>query len=391
MVLLGLIRYLRGWVRFRVVGRFPERFINVALKSGIGIFDVKPENGVMYASSLLADYRYVRPVARKAGVRLSIVRRHGLPFVLNKYKSRWGIAVGAIMFIVLTLFLRSFIWTVDINGIKTLSYTEVKQALVEYGVYEGSFKPTLDTHKAERKLELEFEEIGWMSVNLIGTHATVEIKEKAKVPPPEYGSDISNIKACRDGVILSTNVRRGTAEVTPGSAVSKGQIIVSGLYENSLQEIRFVDADAEVMAETYYDFIATCDEVSSVYIPESTGNRTKLSFLWFDIPITFSPEYPPFTSLVTTKQLYLGDTAVPVRLSTQHMMHMNPEKIVLDEKTAERKLMKEFALYKLFFLSAAEDITATERFTKTPDGYELEASIVCEEDIAVKENMIVNP
>ena len=44
MVLLGLIRYLRGWVRFRVVGRFPERFINVALKSGIGIFDNTASN-----------------------------------------------------------------------------------------------------------------------------------------------------------------------------------------------------------------------------------------------------------------------------------------------------------------------------------------------------------
>jgi len=390
-VILSFIRYLRGWVRFKVVGRFPERFINVALKSGIGIFDVTPENGVMYASVLLADYRYIRPVARKAGVRLNIVRRYGLPFVLNKYKSRWGIAVGAILFVVLTLFLRSFIWTVDINGIETLSYTEVKQALESSGVCEGAFKPCLDTHKAERKLELEFEEIGWMSVNLIGTHATVEIKEKAKVPSLEYSSGVSNIKARRDGVILSTNVRRGTAEVSAGSAVSEGQIIVSGMYENSLQEIHFVDADAEVMAETYYDFVATCDEVSTVYIPESTGKRSELSFLWADIPLTFSPEHSPFTSVVITKQLHLGDTAVPVKLSTQHMMHMSFEDVILDENKAEEKLMKEFALYKLFSLSGAKEISATPHFVKTDSGYELNASIVCKEDIAVKENMIVNP
>lgn len=125
----------------------------------------------------------------------------------------------------------------------------------------------MDLHKIEREILLEYDKIGWMSINLIGSHAEVEIKEKELPPKPKSESDYSNIKASADGVLLSTDIRNGTSYVKVGSAVSKGQLLVSGFYENSLGEIHFVDADADIRATTNYTFSATEDEVVSFILP----------------------------------------------------------------------------------------------------------------------------
>ncbi len=389
-MLLKLIRFFRGYVNFTVNGRFPERFINLALKNGVGLFDVLPQNGTLGASMYISDYRHIRGIARRSMVRLKIQSRHGIPFLLYKFRHRSGLAVGTALFIVVLLILQNFVWTIELNGVKTLSSSEITSSLKKYGFSVGKFKGNMDLHKIEREILLEYDKIGWMSINLIGSHAEVEIKEKELPPKPKSESDYSNIKASTDGVLLSTDIRNGTSYVKVGSAVSKGQLLVSGFYENSLGEIHFVDADADIRAATNYTFSATEDEVVSFYSPVPAGKRAKISLLWFSIPLTFSPESDVSSFYTESRQLYLDNTPVPLTIHTEQICVYSPSEKKLSEKAIKEKLKSELMLYKLFALQNTESIAEELSIDKEGNVYKLTAKLSCVEDIGVKENLIVN-
>ncbi len=375
---------------FKIIGRFPERFINLSIKNGIGIFDAKPETQGLFASMIISDYKIIRPIAKRSGVRLKIIKRRGLPFILHRFRHRWGIGLGILLFLIISLVLQNFVWSIELNGVKTISETQLIDSLSESGFFVGKFKGNLDLHKIEREIQLEFSEIGWMSINLMGTHAEIEIKEKALVPQSEYSDSFNNIKASRDGIILSQNISRGTAETSVGSAVSEGQLLVSGMYENALGEVHFVDADAEVIASTSYEFTASCDEARISFMPQEKAKRSELNLLWFKVPLSFAPQSSPFSSYSETLTLFLYDTPVPVSLCNEYLCSYLQVETKISETTAKSILDTELALYKLFNLKNAISITDETEIIKTPTGYKLNAKLVCTEDIAVKENLIVN-
>ncbi|MBQ8795203.1 MAG: sporulation protein YqfD [Clostridia bacterium] len=389
-MLLRLIRFFRGYVTFIITGRFPERFINLAMKNGIAVFDPMPEKGYIKGSMIVSDYRCVRKIAKASSVKLRIISRHGLPFFIHKFRHRFGLLVGVALFLILTLLLQGYVWTIEVNGVKTLSETQLITALESSGLKEGAFKGTLDLHKIERKILLDFEQIGWMSINLLGTHAEIEIKEKALVPQREYGSEYSNIKASKDGIILSTNVRRGTVEVKSGSAVSQGQLLVGGISENKLGDIHFVDADADIVAETSYSFLSTMDEVAIYNAVQESAYRSAVSFFRIELPVTFYPKRDSDVSNVSCNKLYLFDSPTPVCVFTEEIIPIKTEKRILTEKEAKERLETELALYKLFNLQQTSSIKAETQITKTGKTYEIKSEIKCTEDIGVKENLIVN-
>lgn len=389
-MLLRLIRFIRGYVTFKIVGRFPERFINLAIKRGIGVFDAVPQNDSISASMLVSDYKAVRPVARRCSVRLKIQSRHGLPFITYKFRNRWGIVAGAAVFLTVALLMQNFVWSIEVNGIKTLSETKFMSTLRETGFSEGRFKGTLDLHKIERELLLEYKEIGWISINLMGTHAEIEVKEKVLVPQKEYSSDYCNIISSADGIILSENIKRGTSEVKVGSAVSKGQLLVSSIFENSLGDLKFVDADAEVIASTQYTFTATCDEAVCFYEPVNKDMRSSIGIFFADFPVTYTAETPFFSSYVESKQVYLYDNPIPLVFRNEHMCFYEQKIVKLNTKDAENRLKANLALFKLFNLQNTKSIVEEVLISQKEDTHTIVAKLNCTEDIAVKENLVVN-
>ncbi len=263
-------------------------------------------------------------------------------------------------------------------------------ALKDAGFYEGKFKGTLDLHKIERELLLEFKEIGWMSINLMGTHAEIEVKEKALVPEKEYSAEYCNIVSSADGIILNENVRRGTSEVKVGSAVSKGQLLVSGMYENSLGELKFVDADAEVVAGTEYTFSASCDEAVSFCEPVRNTKRSSLSLFFADFPVTYTAEEKPFSSFIESNQVFLYDNPIPLVLNTEHLHFYEPKAVNLTNIEAENRLLTDLALYKLFHLQNTKSMAEKSEISKVKDTHTIVATLSCTEDIGVKENLVVN-
>ena len=65
--MLKIIRFFWGYVTFVAVGKVPEKFINLAAKAGVGLFDIKKckEKEELHCSVVASEYKALRRIAKK--------------------------------------------------------------------------------------------------------------------------------------------------------------------------------------------------------------------------------------------------------------------------------------------------------------------------------------
>ena len=93
----SLIRRMKGYVRIRVEGYSPERFLNMCCYHGIYIWGLAPAGDAYEMYMSVSGLKKVRPLARKTHTKICIVRRVGLPFFLVRYRKRRLFFAGIIL------------------------------------------------------------------------------------------------------------------------------------------------------------------------------------------------------------------------------------------------------------------------------------------------------
>lgn len=178
MLLVRSLRFIRGSVTFEVKGKFAERFFNLLGRNGIPVFSVSPTKDGFYATTTVKKYFKIRPFVRKTHVRVHVVKRQGLPFLMKRYSKRIGLLAGVLVFALVLLLSGEFVWEIRVNGNELVSEQEILQSLEEMGLKRGVWKNSLDVQKLALSLRREYHEIGWAAVNLIGSVAEIEIGER---------------------------------------------------------------------------------------------------------------------------------------------------------------------------------------------------------------------
>ncbi len=353
-MLVGLVRFFRGYVKFSANGKFPERFLNITSRYGISLWNANPMHGGLEAEMYVCDYRKIRNVARKTGIRLRILQKHGLPFFVNKYKSRIGIPVGAVVGTILIFALSNFIWSVSITGTSNLSRTYIEDVLARNGVSVGAFKNNIDAKAVERNTMLEVNKVGWMGVNITGSIISVEVKEKAEKPELRTDDSPSNLKALCDGVITKINVRSGVTKVMKGSGVAKGDLLVSGVLQNKEEDMyqytKYVRSEGEVFADVSMNKeLSLPKNYNYCFLSDNKTERRRLKFLWFDIPADMSfNRYDDFVCSYEDSLFCLNDTALPMGIKKRTDYELCEKENVIDKGTAEKIFENEAVLYESF-------------------------------------------
>lgn len=385
-MLMTIMRWLRGWVGFKGFGRCPERFLNLTARRGISLWDAQPIAGGLSGRLSAADYRRIRPTARRAGVRLRITERHGLPFMLRRYRARKGLIVGAVLGIALTVFLSQFVWTIEVRGNETVSRSAMLEALRENGLYPGRFRGSLDVNEVRRKTLLDVEEAGWLSINLSGSSAVAELKEKIKKPEINTRSKPCNIKAKCDGVITRLNVHSGTTMVLKGSGVRRGDLLVSGVSETTQNTVRTVCSEAEIYADVFSKKELFIPKQADYYsVTENKAVRKRLRFFNFSLPLTFSPQTFSSTAYTTDSLcLTLNDTELPLGTLNETAYELEERKVTLSAAQAKAAAQNELALYECFCKGQSRIKDKTLSLTPCKDGWKCRADYTFNENIAVK-------
>jgi len=247
----GLIRYLVGSVRMRCDGGRLEELLQAMMQAQI------PYDSLMRDGEGNGRFRVFRGDAgRVLQLDKGAVREgeEGLPALLWRYRYRWGLMVGGVLFALIVTLSTQVIWSMEVVGNESVSDLTILSVLKEQGCEVGSYIPRLDLWQIGNRSLERLEGLSFLSVNLEGTHAQVVVKEQAEkdMAPSEEGAP-SHLIAARDGQILRYEVRSGQAVVKVLDVVRKGDLLVSGVVNTKVRPdttFRLERSVGQVFAQT---------------------------------------------------------------------------------------------------------------------------------------------
>lgn len=254
----GVVNHLRGQVRVRAECAFPERVLNLCGARDLAFWDLEWESPTTFSCRLSRrDWQVLRKAAASLDCELSVVGREGVPFFLGRFRNRQALAIG-LLACALGLFLGSFfIWDFSVVGNETVPTEKILRALEKNGIGIGSFGLALDGESIRNHVLLDVPELSWISVNVSGCRANVEVRER--IPAPELIDKRvpSNLIARRAGLVLEVRTMGGVAAVAPGSAVTEGQLLISGVEDTNTVGARVLAGMGSVTARTWYSLSAS--------------------------------------------------------------------------------------------------------------------------------------
>lgn len=280
--MVEFLKYVRGYLRIRVSGFSPERFMNLCSNKGILLWKIEREGDVYYMNIHLDGFRALRPIVRKTGTKVAVLERCGLPFFLPKLFRRKAFIGGLMLAVAFWMISSLFIWDIQTAGNYRITDDVFHTFLREQQVAVGMKKSGLDIGALEKEIRRTFPEITWASARLSGTKLLIEIKENdapiiAQQAAAEKGSELVTDY---DGTIVAIIVRSGVPMVKVGDAVAKGDVLVAGnvpVYNEdaTVREYLYVDADADIWLEHAMSFSA---RLPFDYIQKEYTGRTRKRF-----------------------------------------------------------------------------------------------------------------
>ena len=280
--MVEFLKYVRGYLRIRVSGFSPERFMNLCSNKGILLWKIEREGDVYYMNIHLDGFRALRPIVRKTGTKVAVLERCGLPFFLPKLFRRKAFIGGLMLAVAFWMISSLFIWDIQTAGNYRITDDVFNTFLREQQVTVGMKKSGLDIGALEKEIRRTFPEITWASARLSGTKLLIEIKENdAPIITQQAAAEMgSELVTDYDGTVVAIIVRSGVPKVKVGDTVAKGDVLVAGnvpVYNEdaTVREYLYVDADADIWLEHAMSFSA---RLPFDYIQKEYTGRTKKRF-----------------------------------------------------------------------------------------------------------------
>lgn len=388
----------KGYLQVRMQGYSPERFLNLCRANQIEIWELSFEKDGHHFKASLPDYRRVKPLVRKSGVRLKILGKYGLPFFLHRNRKRKLFAAGFAAFFLVLFVMTRFIWNITLEG----NYRFTDDMLLHYldtqEIRYGVRKDTIDCDQLEESIRSTWPDILWVSARVSGTRLMIRVKENdvmGQIPVrDESPRDLVSTKA---GRITSMIVRRGKAQVKIGDTVEPGQVLVSGtvpIYGDSEELVRedYVRADADIIAQTQViqkEAVTKMTQEQSETGVVRRGVHLRMggcSFVWM-LPRKGDL---PWKMMADSRQVTLfGDFYLPVwvdRLeSHQYQVYercRTQEELNLKKEQFQKKMVENF------MEKGVAIIENNVKILDKGDSYELEGVFCLEEPIAAGRKII---
>lgn len=388
MKMAHIFRQLSGWVSFSAEGGFPERLLNLCAQERIKLWNTRRAGAVLYACCSARDYLRMRPIARKACVRMRLGERFGLWFRLRRYRLRVGVPLGIVVYVLLLRLLSGYIWVVEVDGNQQVPTAEIVAAVRDLQVAPGERIRDVDVSRLQLQSLKRLPALSWITVNMEGSVAHVEVAERKNPDDPLLSKTPTNVKAGGDGVILSMQVYEGEALVQVGDAVAEGMLLVSGVRTTALGDY-LTHAHADIMAQTTRVLTVTVPLSEAVWTPT---DRRVVRCTWH----VFSLHVPWYNSgdieghyRVETKQnmLTVGGRELPIG-STRTCY--TEQRLTVVNRTAEQaqtlawqRLMEQEAV-----LAGEVQILSRHETSEPVDGgWQVTVTYECIENIAVCEEI----
>ncbi|MDD4625952.1 MAG: sporulation protein YqfD [Syntrophomonas sp.] len=262
------LNQLAGIIKVNLRGERPEKIINLALSRGIHIWDIKKTIDGMDMKVKSSGFEALENICEENNYSLEVVKQEGVPFLKALFVRRLGFWVGAVIFIAALYFMASFIWFIDVSGNQKVDKSRIIMMAAKYGVYPGAPRWTFSRSEVEGAMLRDLSELAYVKIDIKGVKANIEVVEK--IFPREEISGPCHIVAAKEAVVEEVLVLAGEAQVEAGKAVSKGEILISGVvypqknpFMEEVEEVAeekpsLVRARGRVKARVWYQGYGEC-------------------------------------------------------------------------------------------------------------------------------------
>lgn len=321
-MLKHIVNLLKGEVTGRIESGFPERVLNLCAEYGIVFWDLRWESAVAFTFTMTRrDWRRLRKLSRRLDCEMTAGSWRGAPFFLGRLRRRYALWITLGICSVLLFYGSFFIWDFQIEGNVTVSDQEILRALDKHGVSFGTYGYAVKSSTLRNFILLDIPELSYIAVNVKGCRAYVQVREN--IPAPTLVSELGpgNTVAAKDALITAVQPWEGEKQVLPGTTVTEGQLLISGVVENDYSGVRYLRGMGKVYGRTWYTLRCQVPltELEKAYTGEEATRRAvllgkKRCNLYFSS--SFSGD--TYDKIVNWNQCKLpGDIPLPVTVVTE--------------------------------------------------------------------------
>lgn len=286
---MNISYFLFGYVRIVCDYDNVTPLLNLCMRLALPYTDMLPETDGVRLTFHLSSMKTLQREAAALGIEYKTDRRGGIPCFFERYKYRFGIYVGLLVAVAMLIASRLFVWRIDVIGNESITTAHVKELLRGQGFFVGAFIPNINTDKIENQILIDSDTVSWISVNLKGNAAEVQIRERQR-EAKEESTRPANLVAGKSGVVEEVRILNGLVVANAGRYVNKGDLLVSGIYDSTQLPFRYTRAAGQVYARTVTEFYV---EIPYEYSEmRYTGAEYYDKFLiFFDYSINISKNY----------------------------------------------------------------------------------------------------
>jgi len=383
-----LIWSVVGYVRIRLSGENVRTFFDECIKKEISLKNILSLNGVYRADVLSTNLKTIVSVAKKCNVEIGVEGRFGLAMKVFIYRNRLAFFITFLILFVAFCVNSFFIKDVVIKGNNYLTDRQLNTLLSECGISQGKFIPSIKPHKVQGEMLQKCNILSWIWVDIKGTVARVEVREKVSKPDFFDSQKACNIVAEKDGIITEAISETGILYAKSGSFVRKGELLIGGVYDsNEYAPVRLVHASGKIYAKTTYtlhgDFPLS---ITTYKLSDKTQKSCGILIADKAIEINFKKRRVlGFEKYSKEKYFKLfGKFSVPLGFTNKKYCEIIKTECKLDKETAVSKAVGELTerLYSKL-PPDAQVINTTRDISDNPDGtVSATVTLECIEDIA---------
>lgn len=379
----ALLSYIAGGARIRVRGLNLDRLLASLLKEGFVLRNLKrPSYQVLVFDADTRAVKKVRGVLKKQGYEAETLKEFGFLFGLKRLTGRLGLAAGFILCIAGVAVYNDYVWDIRIDGLERIKKSEVTELLAGMGVSGGTPKKDIDRESIAVALNTKLAEAANVTVQLKGTSLIVRIYEtlfRDEVPDPDAVRHI--VSAC-DAVVTNIVAWNGTAVVSIGDIVKKGEILIAGYNLDAQGSMTETRAAGEVTGKVFF----TADNVFFTQREEyvRTGNykeSASLSVMGLGLKVKKAENPYPLYDKETAEKNVFTNMFIPIKKLSEKYWELvlrtaeydyeaEKENVIASVRAeAEAKVPKE-----AFVVSAKTDIRQIDKYVITM--YNIEARML---------------
>ncbi len=385
-MIIRVVRFITGYIKVVVTGGFGERLLNLCMLRNITVWGLKRnKKGRIEFYTDKSNAAFLEKAANDAYTAIKISGKFGLPYTVKRYRKRYILAVGPVLLALFFMISSAFVWNIEVKGNTVTADEAIIKSLEKNGFTLGSRKNKKDYSMLGQKVLLDVPSLVWVSVNVKGTKAIVEVKERDIPPEIADHETYSDIIATKDGLVTYIAPFSGIATVKTGDSVTKGQTLISGEIMYKDGSVAPCAAYGEVKAKVWYTFVYECPK--EIYVNQYTGrekHRYELNLFGKKIKLFNKSgiSYKEYDNIVSNKQLCLGGNIyLPFYLTTT--TYRETEQVKRQLKLEEQMLISRDRLKKALRNEIGEGVVTEHVFRQIEENDNLITYLdaECVEDI----------